>query len=73
MEEMSEVGAINVSGTTAEYVQDYFELTYRGEIRMKNTGDPLQMYFVNRLKPEFSKDPEGIYPNQAFKKVLAKY
>ncbi len=73
MEEMSEVGAINVSGSTVEYIQDYFELTYRGEIRMKNTGEPLQMYFVNRLKPEFSKDSGGIYPNQKFQKVLAKY
>ena len=73
MEEMSEIGQINVSGITRNYLKDYFDMTYRGKVQMKNTPDVIDMYFVNRLKPEYSEDEEGIYPNQRFRKILAQY
>jgi hypothetical protein len=31
------------------------------------------MYFVNRLKPDYSADEAGTIPNAAFRKILAKY
>ena len=73
MEEMSEVGKINISGDTGKYIGDYFDLTYRGKVQMKNTPDVIDMYFVNRLKPEYSEDDEGIYPNRQFLKILSQY
>jgi len=73
MEEMSEIGKINVSGITHRYLKDYFDMTYRGKVQMKNTADVIDMYFVNRLKPEYSQDGEGIYPNQRFRRILAQY
>jgi len=33
----------------------------------------MDMYFVNRLKPEFSKDETGFIPNEAFAKILSTY
>lgn len=73
MEETSETGKVNVSSATYEYLRDYFEFTYRGKIRIKNTAEDIDMYFVNRLKPEFSEDEEGIYPNGRFREILAQY
>ena len=73
MEEMSEVGKINVSGATHDYLQDYFDMSYRGKVQIKNTPEVIDMYFVNRIKPEYSQDYEGIFPNQRFRKILARY
>ncbi|MFO8236536.1 MAG: adenylate/guanylate cyclase domain-containing protein [Bacteroidales bacterium] len=73
MEDTSAIGKVNVSGITYSYIADYFECTYRGKIKVKNIDEEIDMYFVDRLKPEYSKDPEGIYPNAEFMKILAKY
>jgi len=35
---------------------------YRGKIETKNLGK-IDMYFVNRIKPEYSQDKFGILPN----------
>lgn len=72
MEQSGEVGKVNVSGDTYQYIKDYFDCTYRGKIEVKNNVD-LEMYFVNRLKPEYSEDKFGIIPNAEFRKILAKY
>lgn len=72
MEQAGEVGKVNVSGDTYEFIKDYFDCTYRGKVEVKN-GVQLEMYFVNRLKPEFSEDKDGIEPNAQFQKILSKY
>ena len=72
MEQAGEVGKVNVSGDTYEYIKDYFDCTYRGKVEIKHGGQ-LEMYFVNRLKPEYSEDSEGTEPNAEFQKILAKY
>ncbi|MEE4197579.1 MAG: adenylate/guanylate cyclase domain-containing protein [Bacteroidales bacterium] len=72
MEQSGEVGKVNVSGDTYQYIQNYFDCTYRGKIQVKNEVE-LEMYFVNRLKPEYSEDPDGTIPNAEFRKILAKY
>ena len=38
MESADEVGRVNISGATYEYIKDHFECEYRGEIEMKNRG-----------------------------------
>jgi len=73
MEETGQVGQVNVSGTTYDYIKDYFDCTYRGKIHIKNNEEDIDMYFVDRLKPEFSEDEEGIFPNEKFRKILAQY
>ncbi len=62
MEVASEKGKINISGSTYEYVKDYFETTYRGKISLKNSPS-IDMYFVNRIKPMYSLDEYGFTPN----------
>ena len=65
MEKEGEPARINVSQTTFQQVSEAFETEERGEIDSGKKG-LLNMYFVNRLKPEFSSDADGIKPNEAF-------
>ncbi len=69
MQTEGSVGRVNVSGDTFNIIKDYFEFEYRGKIAIKN-ADKTDMYFVNRLKPEFADDQFGLLPNEAFKKML---
>jgi adenylate cyclase len=63
MESSGEAGKINISGTTHEFVKDYFTCDYRGRMPVKYKGD-LDMYFVTGIKPELS-EPDGS-PNRKF-------
>jgi putative nucleotidyltransferase with HDIG domain len=65
MQETCVVGKVNVSGATKELIAPFFETTYRGKIPAKNMGE-LNMYFVERIKPEFSADDAGKVPNEMF-------
>jgi PAS domain S-box-containing protein len=62
MEQSGHVGWVNISGVTYEYIKDFFDCDYRGKIETKNLGK-IDMYFVNRIKPEYSRDKLGILPN----------
>lgn len=44
MEQNSEAGKINISGSTYELVKDHFKCSYRGKINAKNKGD-IDMFF----------------------------
>lgn len=46
MESSGEVGRVNISGETYRQVKDYFFLTHRGKIDVKNK-DAVDMYFVD--------------------------
>ncbi len=72
MQEASDPGKINISQSTYDKVKEFFECTPRGEIPVKNIGS-ISMYYVERILPELSEDESGIYPNAAFKKILATY
>jgi adenylate cyclase len=54
---------VNISKATYDAVQDYFICEYRGKLMAKNKGE-VDMYFVKRLKPEFSEDMLGYVPNR---------
>jgi class 3 adenylate cyclase len=58
-------GRINVSETVAGHVRTLFELEPRGSIVAKHERAH-EMFFLNRLKAEFSRDPEGRIPNENF-------
>lgn len=63
MEQSGHVGMVNISGITYDYIKDFFDCDYRGKIETKNLGK-IDMYFVNRIKPEYSQDKFGILPNE---------
>ncbi|HBQ59405.1 MAG TPA: adenylate/guanylate cyclase domain-containing response regulator, partial [Balneolaceae bacterium] len=65
LESHSEENSINISETTYERVKDFFECEKRGEIDIKYLGK-VPMFFVNRIKPQFSEDEDGIIPNRLF-------
>jgi hypothetical protein len=63
MESSGEAGKINISGTTYEFVKEFFNCEYRGKMPVKYKGE-LEMYFVNGIVPELS-DENG-NPNRKF-------
>ncbi|TGM92888.1 adenylate cyclase [Leptospira levettii] len=65
MESSGDAGEINLSETTYDKVKRFFECEYRGKVKAKNKGE-MGMYFLKRLRPEFSRDQEGMVPNQIF-------
>jgi len=68
MESHGEAGRLNISGTTYAQLMDYVDVMPRGPIKVKGKGE-LNMYFVLRLKEEFSADTNGRSANAA---LLAK-
>ena len=65
MESGGEPGRINISAATHHLVEPFFECTPRGSIAVKNRT-AVDMYFLERLRPEFSADPAGVTPNERF-------
>ena len=64
MESSGEAGKINISGTTYEFVKDFFICEHRGKMPVKYKGE-LDMYFVREIIPELS-DEKGS-PNNRFR------
>ncbi len=63
MESSGEAGKINISGTTYEFVKDFFSCEYRGKMPVKYKGE-LEMYFVNAIVPEMCNEDGS--PNRKF-------
>jgi hypothetical protein len=63
MESSGEAGKINISGTTYEFVKDFFICEHRGKMPVKYKGE-LDMYFIDGIVPEL-RDEEG-KPNKKF-------
>ncbi|TAH42564.1 MAG: tetratricopeptide repeat protein [Bacteroidetes bacterium] len=49
MESSGEVGRVNISGPTYEFIKDKFQCTHRGKVKAKNKGE-IDMYFVDGNK-----------------------
>jgi len=47
MESSGEIGKVNISGATYEWVRHQFECTHRGKVAAKNKGE-VDMYFVEK-------------------------
>lgn len=45
MEEVGEIGKINISATTCDFVHDKYKCDYRGKVHVEGQGD-IDMYFV---------------------------
>jgi adenylate cyclase len=63
MESSGEAGKINISGTTYEFVREFFDCEYRGRMPVKYKGE-LEMYFVTGIIPDLSDENGG--PNRKF-------
>jgi adenylate cyclase len=63
MESSGEAGKVNISGTTYEFVKEYFICEYRGRMPVKYKGD-LDMYFVTGINQSLS-NIDGT-PNKKF-------
>ncbi len=63
MESSGEAGKINISGTTYEFVKEFFTCEYRGKMPVKYKGE-LEMYFVEGIVPDLSDEKGG--PNAKF-------
>ncbi len=63
MESAGEAGKINISGTTYEFVREFFDCEYRGRMPVKYKGE-IEMYFVKGIIPELCDENDG--PNRKF-------
>lgn len=64
-------GKVNISAATYEMVKEFFICTSRGKVSAKNKGE-IEMYFVERIKPELSADNDGLQPNEKFHELSRK-
>jgi hypothetical protein len=63
MESSGEAGKINISGTTYEFVKEFFICQHRGKMPVKYKGE-LDMYFVEGIREELR--DENSNPNPKF-------
>jgi hypothetical protein len=63
MESSGDAGKINISGTTYEFVKDFFVCEHRGKMPVKYKGE-LDMYFVNGIVDDLKDENGG--PNHRF-------
>jgi ligand-binding sensor domain-containing protein/class 3 adenylate cyclase/predicted metal-dependent HD superfamily phosphohydrolase len=65
MEMSGESGRVNISGKTHMHVKEFFDCEHRGKIEAKNKGE-IDMYFVNRISPDFALNNSLHEPNDMF-------
>ncbi|MBR1236517.1 adenylate/guanylate cyclase domain-containing protein [Bradyrhizobium sp. AUGA SZCCT0182] len=58
-------GRISIAESTWQHIKTRFETDARGAVEVKHQG-LVNMYYLNRIRPEFSSDPAGITPNDRF-------
>ncbi|HKQ06489.1 MAG TPA: adenylate/guanylate cyclase domain-containing protein [Blastocatellia bacterium] len=65
LESSGVAGRVNISKATYERVKEFFDCEYRGAVAAKHKGE-IEMYFVNRIRPELSRDEAGQTPGEKF-------
>ena len=60
---------VTITGATYKHVMPYFETTFQGKVQSKSRG-VLEMFTVDRIKPELSADLEGVKPNEKFRQIF---
>jgi adenylate cyclase len=58
-------GRISIAESTWQHIKTRFETDARGAVEVKHQG-LVNMYYLNRIRTEFSFDPAGIMPNDRF-------
>jgi len=65
MQGVGDSGKILISVMTYELIKEFFICEYYGKLPVKYKGD-LEMFVVNGIRPEFSKNGRGLVPNAKF-------
>lgn len=68
MEMLGEPGKVTITGNTFQHIEPYFEYEYKGKALTKSRVK-VDMYEVQRIKPELSINGEGLYPNTRFEEI----
>ena len=69
MEMLGDAEKVTITGSTYSLVEPYFECVFKGKAQTKSRGF-IDMYVVNKIKPELSIKGEGVFPNEKFKKLV---
>lgn len=69
MEMLGEPEKVTISGATFKLIEPYFECSFLGKAQSKSRG-LIDMYVVNRIKPELSLRSEGVQPNKRFHQIV---
>ncbi len=69
MEMLGDPGKVTITGSTFKFIEPYFECTFKGKAQTKSRG-VLDMYTVERIKPELSVNGDGVYPNERFHQIV---
>jgi ligand-binding sensor domain-containing protein/class 3 adenylate cyclase/predicted metal-dependent HD superfamily phosphohydrolase len=69
MEMLGEPGKVTITGNTFKFIEPYFECVFKGKAQTKSRG-VLDMYTVERIKPELSINGEGVFPNERFHQIV---
>jgi class 3 adenylate cyclase/ligand-binding sensor domain-containing protein/predicted metal-dependent HD superfamily phosphohydrolase len=69
MESLCPPNQIAISEATFDYIEPYFECEAKGKVLAKG-GMEITMYIVKSIKPELSIDGKGVFPNEAFHKLV---
>jgi ligand-binding sensor domain-containing protein/class 3 adenylate cyclase/predicted metal-dependent HD superfamily phosphohydrolase len=72
MEMLGEPGKVTITGETFKLIEPYFECVFRGKAQSKSKND-IDMYSVERIKPQLSVNGEGIVPNERFQQIVNLY
>jgi class 3 adenylate cyclase len=65
MESSGDIGKVNISSMTYEFVKDFFICEFRGKMPVKYKGE-IEMYFVSGIRPELTEAGNAIIPNKKF-------
>lgn len=65
MESHGLVNSVNVSEVTYNHIKDFFHCESRGKISIKYKGE-LEMFFVDKIKPELAEENNPMLPNKDF-------
>jgi ligand-binding sensor domain-containing protein/class 3 adenylate cyclase/predicted metal-dependent HD superfamily phosphohydrolase len=69
MEMLGEPGKVTITGATFKHIEPYFDCVFKGRAQSKSRG-LIDMYTVERIKPELSRQGIGIYPNDRFHQIV---
>ena len=69
MEMLGAPGKVTITGATFSHIEPYFECTFLGKAQTKSSG-MVEMYVVERIKPELSINGEGLEPNDRFNQIV---
>jgi len=69
MEMLGTPGEVTITGATYQHIEPYFDVVFKGKAQTKSSG-VIDMYVVERIKPELSENGEGIVPNERFHEIV---